>query len=819
MKNKLLFFLGLFIPALFVYKAVLLSGPLAFGDAPYFYKETMDMFLSKPLAWWGMEGGLGGVSRFIWIAPLMYVYSFFGSVLGLGHNIAVRLVFYFPAIILSFVTPIYFTKYLKLSKLTQFFSSLIYGLNTYFILLIDGGQVGVALAYGLFPLCLVTLKKLTEKINKPIFFKSLFALIVLTLVDPRISLICFLTIILWQFRKSAYVFLVGLLLIPLNMFWILPLIKNGGGNLSVEVTSLNLISLLNSLTLYQPHWPNNIYGAISYPPFYFVLVPVFIFGGLFFKKTKNKLLIKQLSILFLVFVFLSKGQTPPLGQFYQFIVERIPFGSILRDSSKFFVPLMLFGGILIGNTVDRFKNKNFKILSYLFLLVLITPALFGKLNFVLSGKVQSDDYNKIYKQIQNNPGEYKTLWFPEKPTLGFASSKNPAISAKSLTNLHPLASINGGSSDRFNFFNQPVSSEWMKLLGVRYMFFPGETRKLELSDDEKINWGSLLKNISKNPNFKKLDWGTDMDVYEAVDYKSTRFEVTNMVAMVGADNMEPEKATIFIEDVKTDTYKLLEMPEGSFGLSFNEKDETDLKLSFIRNLFLNQSDISKNDWATYGTDQYLLWKYQLLIRGIQTSEFDYGKGILFSTQKNESVEYKTKVKSAGKYVVAVRGMGYQDNELLISVNGIQKEIVQKEGGFGWQYVEVEIEAGKVYVNLTNKSGMQVVNTIAVIPLQEWVEAEKNTEEFVNKFSKESDKILKWIIYSQNYHPQWKLDCGNKQVSSTPIYSMINGFLIDDCENMGEIYFDGQKNVDLGIKISLVSLVLLVMLYVVKRRLK
>ncbi|MBL7036670.1 hypothetical protein ISR94_02375 [Candidatus Microgenomates bacterium] len=817
MKNNKLFLLGLLIPAYFVYKAVFIFGSLALGDAPYFYKEAMDIFLRRPVAWWDIGNGLGSTNLFIWIAPLMYIYSFLGSVLGLGHSIVVRLVFYFPAIIFSFVTPFIFTKYFKFSKITQFFTSLVYGLNTYLILLIDGGQVGVALAYSIFPVVLLQLYRLTEKWSLNSFSKALLTSFFLILMDPRIAIIAFLTIAFWRPKKIFNLILLGLTLIPLNMFWLLPLLRNGGGDLSLEVSSLGQTSLLHSLLLYQPHWPNNIYGQIIYPPFYFVFVAILVFGGLLFKKDKNSKIIKTFSLLFLAFAFLTKGETAPLGFIYKFVVTRFPFGSTLRDSSKFFTPLMLFGGVLIGNTVDKFKSKVVKIVCFVFLLLLILPALLGKLNFVLSGRSQSGDYQKIYTEIKNNPGEYKTLWFPEKPTLGFQSEKKPAINAKSLIELRPFASISVGSSDVFNFFNNPSSSGWIQNLGVRYMFFPGSTRRLEMSEEEQKDWQTLLANVSENPSYKELDWNTEMRIFEVLDTQQNSFEAEKVYVIAGGEDVYDKKkidptkvGTIFLEDEKTDANKLLGMPRSSFELLYNDKNESDLRFSFLKDYYLEQSDISKLEWAKYSADNYLLWKYQLLIRGIQTFEFDYGKGIILSTNENESVEYKTKIKESGKYIVAVRGMGYQDNELLISVNGVEKTISQKSGSFGWQYLEVDLKKGTVDINLTNKSGMQVLNTVAVIPVSSWQESEIKTNEFITKFANKNDINPKWIIYSQNYHPLWKLDCGNKQISSTPVYAMINGFLIDDCEQTGEIYFDGQKNVDLGIKISLASFVIILL---------
>lgn len=802
MKNKLIFFLGLLIPALFVYRAIILPGSLAFGDAPYFYPEALNIFLQKPFAWWNIGNGLGEVNLLVWISPLMYLYSLIG----------VRLTFYIPAIVLSFVTPIIFSRYFKFSKTVGFFSSLIYGLNTYLILLIDGGQVGVALAYSVFPFVLLNLYKLTKKFSYGNTLKVLISSFLLILMDPRIAIITFLTIIFWKPKKIINLLLIGIALIPLNMFWILPLFKNGGGNLNLEVSSLGLTSLINSLMLYQPHWPNNIYGQITYPPFYFVIIPIFIFSVFLFKKVRKIKTLKTFALLFLLFAFFAKGETPPFGFIYKFIVDKIPFGSTLRDSSKFFTPLMLFGGILIGFTIDRFKIKYIKVISYLVLLFLILPALLGKLNFVLSNRVQSDDYQKIYQNLRNDSTDFKTLWFPEKPTLGYSSQSKPAVGAKSLVSLRPIASLNVGSSDVFNFLNQEKSDDWLKVLGVKYLFFPGDTRKLKSSEEEHNEWQRLLVNISENESFKKADWSIDIPIFEVINPKEKSFVVNKMLAVVGGEdvyvkeNINPlTTGTIFLEDGKVDVNDLLKLDNNSIELIYNQKDKTDLRFSFLKDNFLDQSMIDKTSWAKYSQDDYLLWKYQLLIRGIDIKEQDYLKGILLSTQNNEYVIYNIDIKNQGKYIVGVRGMGDENNKLLVQTNSLEKEFIQKKNSFGWQYMEVNLEKGKHKLELTNKNGLQVVNTVAVIPIDEWNLSEQKTKEFEEKFvNKNKTNVSDWLIYSENYHPQLQLDCGGLKIVSIPVYSMINGYLINNCPDSKDPYFVGQKYVDLGIKISLVS---------------
>src|SRR3989344_1213942 len=195
--NNLLFILGLLVPALLAFRAFFLPGPLVFGDAPYFYPEGLKELVSNFYIWTNRGENFGGINKISWIYPLMYIYGFLYTSLGLNHDLIIRLIFYFPATILAFITPVFFGMFLGFPKIVLFFTSLVYGLNTYFLLLLDGGQVGVALAYGLFPLTFTLLLKLIQYNGKKSFLATLAFLLLLTLFDPRFTLIAFLAAVVW----------------------------------------------------------------------------------------------------------------------------------------------------------------------------------------------------------------------------------------------------------------------------------------------------------------------------------------------------------------------------------------------------------------------------------------------------------------------------------------------------------------------------------------------------------------------------------------------------------------------------------------------
>ena len=459
----LVFWLGLLVPTAIVFKAFFLPGPLARNDAPYFFPEYLRTFVDIPYIWtsWGEE--LGRVSNVLWIHPLMFLMGVLSN-LGLESDAIVRILFYFPGVILSLISPLIFTRYLGYGKIVQFFTSLLYVINTYFVLLVDGGQVGVLLAYGLFPLSLLTLYNLFAKPQTSSFYQALVTFTVIGAADMRIAIISLFVALLWisaeyltgqrTLEKKGYItaLLFGLAVLGINMYWLLPTFTllsqdgpSGGG-------ALQLNSLLNSLFLFQPHWYLNQFGKVSPPYFYFIGLPLLIFGGLWRTQKDKRPYIY--TFCFLVVAFLAKGEAPPLGFFYEWATSHLPLGVAFRDSTKFFIPLILFGGILLGLNVERLRLKKIAVgLVYLYVIALIWPPIFGKLNGVLAGHRIDPSFQKINNLIRNQPGFFRTAYFPEHDPYSIHTTEKQIVDAKILANKRPFASLNAGTFDRFNFLH------------------------------------------------------------------------------------------------------------------------------------------------------------------------------------------------------------------------------------------------------------------------------------------------------------------------------------------------------------------------------
>lgn len=867
-QKKLLYWgwVSLVLVVLLTFKAIFSNGPAVWGDAPYFYPESFRIFFAEPLVW-ESRGKLGVVNDLYFLYPIMLVYRYLGAFWGLGNDVIIRLLFYFPALFFAFLGPFKFSRYLGFSALVSFFASLIYLINTYFILILDGGQIGVVLAYGLFPIALLNLLRLKKYQTLSQFFISLASFLMIIAADVRFAVIAVLATIFWLgFERSSpsKKFSIKHLKIPalftistlaIGSYWILPLFVLEPTTGSGVRSELLLINILHPLLLFSPHWPFNEFGKISPPYWFFGGVPILVFLNLFFKKKWYTL---ALIINFLLFVFLAKGDTGFLGGAYAWLVDNVPMGGAFRDSTKFFAPLLLYTGILIGLSVENlsrlFKKTpiSFLITALIFgyLVFLASPAITGNMNGVLAKREFPQDIKITTELISNEKNFLRTVWFPERHPLSYQTEDMPALDARVLVDLRPFASINTGISDRFNFLHNKQYLEWLDILGVKYMIFSGDTHKVLPDREKEDDWSRLLNLAKEDEGLSQVSLGTSFSVYQTKHQKPRIFTVDKIFAVLGGDDIYQklfdlnekfsigDQGFVFLDDGKFNPRSLGSIASESAVLLLNDKEKLDLALSLLSDFFVSPSSNLNSQWAVRSTEEYLKWKFEFLVNNLKSSEFDYGKGIAFSSIPNEKLNFNLDVKEEADYILAVRHMAATgSNNLQLSINNHEEEIPSNTSGtFSWFIKEVRLHSGIQSLVIKNTGGFQVVNVVALIPRQKWEEAGKFSEAIINKFPVVNtntnhwfdDPVLfsewqgvdyqmenpseynisapkgsNWLVFTDSYHPSWILKSGS-EVSSQPFYSTVNGFYIGESALDGRLTFKEHQKVLFGVYVSLFS---------------
>jgi len=380
------------------------------GDWPHFFNETLIDLPLFPPSWSIFHGnGIGGIIPSYFLDQYLY-FSIFVSThfLHIPWEIGYK-IFWFGAFLIistSSIVFLYKTIIKKISLWQILLSSLIYTSNSYILMVVGGGQMGIALAYSVAPAVLAIFIKsinsfiFLERNVKSNFFgfvnwslpnlkNSIIAGLILALqimFDPRISFLVLIGILFYIVLKIKYEFskkfifsllsmTFYILILPLSIAaflhasWILPFLIfkynpiSDLGSATPTIDGLKFLSFASfsqALSLLHPNWPDNIFGKVSFMKSEFILLPIFAFSSLFFLRLKNLKNTDQhlesrgilfIAILGLLGAFLAKGANEPLGVLNILMFKYIPGIGMFRDPSKFYLFTSISYSILIPFTV------------------------------------------------------------------------------------------------------------------------------------------------------------------------------------------------------------------------------------------------------------------------------------------------------------------------------------------------------------------------------------------------------------------------------------------------------------------------------------
>lgn len=872
-KNRQFYFLALIIPYLVIFQAFFSQSPLAWGDAPFFFRENFKELIQIPFLWNFRNDNFGAPQVFnLWLYLPNLIIGILGEIFKVPPQLVTRFVFYFPATILSIIGGWLFLKKFTLNSRAIFLGSFLYGFNTYNLTLLDGGQVGIALAYGLFPWALYFLISFFQNESLGNFFKALLILFGLINSDVRIFILAILLIFWWLIieaivkkkrlllKSLARFLLLLMILLGLNSFWIIPSLNGGALTFGLDRGG-SFVSILASFYLFQPHFPLNDFGKIAQTPFYFVLLPVLLTMGVLVKKSlsEDRAYLSWLA-LFFIFVFLAKGEANPFGNFYRLLIDSLPFGAAFRDSSKFFIPLLMSAAITLSISYQRIEQRltsdTFKFLAMIlifgYLNLLIYPAFLNQLSGNLSSKQQLKPFEPIYQKIAFEKDFSRTLWFDERPQLGFSSWNHPAISANLLFKERPFASMIEGSYDLYNFLHSPQLIQWFDLLGIKFLYFPENERKKIYTEKEFEERALFKKFVSKIPSFYPQGLSLSFPAYQIVDSKPHIFAQEKAFLVLGGDDIfeSPIKfkdfkiynqGFIFLEEGKLSDYFLLNLAPSSVSLVLNS-EKTNLPFVFLGDKLSRIDESIQNNWAKRSSADYLRWKSELLQKGIRTFEHDFSKGIAFSTQDKEKITFESNIKRGGDYYLVTRYMTSSDSGgIKVRLLNQEKDLLDVgDGKFNWDvWGPFNMKKGRYEVKFINNGGLVVLNTFALIEKKDLENAKIKADYLLNNFeildlkSKTSIEHLsknnwinvnykmvnpteyeltipdnaKWLVFSDHYNSGWVLST-SYSTRAVPFYSMINGFYIDNNKGSAVLKFSPQGYVYKGIILSVVSLVVI-----------
>lgn len=835
MINKNIYFLLLLVLLSLIFWGWWTPGEKASQDLPYVSQESLKSLFSLPFVWseYGSEG-LGQYTVFtLWSWPLNLLS---GLLAHLGFNFsAITRAYLGLFLILGSLSIWKFTKYLKFTLPAQFIASLLYLANTYILLVLDGGQLNIAIAYALIPAVFVYLDQaLTGSFRDRVL--AAIGVYLVSVCDIRfIYLLALLVSIRALFKKTSLKDLIltggvtAIILTSLHLYWLYPLLKSPlapGVYSSLTESSVNssLINLGHSLTLLAPHWHHNTFGVITPLRPEFFLIPILVFIAVILRKRDQEVGFWTLSAI--IFVFLAKGPSEPLGYLYTLAYIHLPGFSLFRDSTKFFFLVALSYSALLGFTVDALlkvdrlspKLKSILPISLTFiLLILIQPVWSQKMRGTFSNLPFQPEHQAMQGLMESDSQFSRILWIPSLPPLGYFSPTHPAIETSRLYNKRPFVSGVLGSYEKYNFLREaPYAGELLDIAGVGYINYPPLDPRQPNLDTDTINYYQIFSR-----QLSSLPWAeqTQLSTLLKTRAHQDRFFMTqNSWVVIGSDSIYQEatksaqaklssNALIFVDEKPGVASQLIE--KANIKIVLYHKTLTDLAASFIddSNLIFPAKILGhspdKTGWWKRDTGDFLNWKDFLRAKyNLDNQDFDLKGGWAVGEGEVELRIQSEELKEG--YILLARVMESsrseelrfsQDGQLIGNINTIGKT-----ANFKWHQVGVLSKSGAI--NISSSGDINVINALAVISAEEWSTYQIQAKQMEGKVqpypSSQGDALQtqpqisyqminptkyqititglnspQMLVFSQSYDPRWKL--GGQ--SSVPVYSFLNGFWI------------------------------------------
>lgn len=577
-----------------------LPFPLSTGDWSYKFPSAISEYGLYPHAWnMSFGSGFGGNDVFL-LALNSYFYSTTSVLFNYLHLpwIAIeKIVWYWPYIIVSSAGAFFlFRKFFVNDTSLACISSVIFVLNTYALLIVGGGQMGVAMGYAMLPWVFYAfLSVLNETNRKKAIRAGVVAGIIFSiqlLFDLRIAYVSVMLIgiyyvlylITHKFISSLKETLIPFGIVPaliiflLNFFWIVPFILFGQNplvKLGDAFSGTGIISFLsfanfeNTISLLHPNWPDNLFGKVYFMRPEFLVIPILAFGLLLLlKNDKQKYPLLALSFIALLGAFLAKGANPPFGETYIWMFEKIPGFMMFRDSSKWYGMVALAYCILIPYMLSKVSGVRLKVVvikkhiyfakyvlptAFLaFWLFTLRPAYTGDLKGTFISKNEPQEYVQLAKFIEKDKGFYRTLWVPTFHQYTYYSNTHPAIPGADYYLAYNAKSI----SSKIN-----KDKDNLAMSSVKYIIVPEDTEGKIFQNDRKYSEKIYQTNIDaikkiqgirevkrfgkivvfEAPNIKDHFWSSDPDV--TISYTS----VSPVEYQVTLKNVKAGDVLIFSE--------------------------------------------------------------------------------------------------------------------------------------------------------------------------------------------------------------------------------------------------------------------------------
>lgn len=567
---------------LITYKSWITGALISSGDLHYLHTSYLDQLISWPQIWHD-ENKLPSFYN----VPILIVSGVLSRA-GLSFVVVERLIWFYPFLFLSFVGAYRLSRQWMRSD-WSFVAGLFYVVNTYSLMIIGGGQMGVSLGYAFIPWVFYAAYRLcTHSTSKWVVFATLF-LSAQIVCDLRVAYVTWVGLglfmtLLWisgqvKFNHRILLHIIAVLLLTslLHAYWILPYVfysksaVSGLGSEYLSAESLSYFSFADfshAVSWLHPNWPENIFGKTYFLFPHFLLFPIFAFGSMLFLIRKKRNIIHDktatimsgFGLILLVGALLSKGVNPPFGLLYQYLFKVVPGFFMFRDPTKFYVLVSLsysimipMGGFLLSQWLaNKAGTKHWSRVVPIFVVIcygiLMYPAFSGSISGTLKTTVYPQEYRRLQELLSDMSDKYRVFWIPERSRFGYFSMTKSAFNA--ISSLHESS-----PSAVARFLADPATQKEFIRYRVGYVVVPHDTEhelfltnrsydaSLEASYHalvKEVPWleqiqgvGSLT--VMKNPSLCPTLWSEGSDgACKAIDFtekSSTSYTIHESISV------------------------------------------------------------------------------------------------------------------------------------------------------------------------------------------------------------------------------------------------------------------------------------------------
>ncbi len=494
------------------YHAWLKTGFVTAGDFPYFTVSHLLDAVPFP-SLWESSSSTGGYNILSAPAfPLALLQGIMAS-FRIDWSMSERLLWIIPAVFLPSASTYALSLAWFRQHLAAFVSALAVVMNSYVYLLYEGGQFGVAVAYGCIPLILWGFVRGQRRGTIQGFAFTGIFMAIQAMYDIRSTYITVGVLALYglvccsrlQVRHTdscavpsmpllnivwiAHIVVALGTLAVLNLWWILPAFFVHAPQLPsgyvdvVGVHALSHMTLSNSIALFHPFWFANDLRIASINPLFFI-TPLLFFGLLLRRSSERVVLF--LVVVALVAAFLVKGDNDPAGGVYDWLFMHLPGFSFFRDPSKFYQPLAFAYALLLGVAAGRLQHIiGDRTVSRRLLLSASTTVFIGLAVFpaypALAQRAQGafvvnsvpSDYARFNKYIDHQHDFFRILWIPARPRFGTFSTLHPGLDATALSNCCIKTMSN--TNQPWSWLRSPQAVRTLQELSIHYVVVPTGT--------------------------------------------------------------------------------------------------------------------------------------------------------------------------------------------------------------------------------------------------------------------------------------------------------------------------------------------------------